>query len=138
MGGLIETVGNILEKEMDRIAREIEADMKAEASAHRRTGAAADAIHIDDISTGSVFGIGRFIGAYADFDSKGDGNGGTHLYYLDQGNGGSGRTIYPRRKWDRRGRPYPAKLRLKDGTYRTSVKGYEGIGFIKKIADRYR
>lgn len=133
MGGLIEAVGDICQKELDRIAKEIEGKMKAEASkpgsSHVRTGLASSSIHIEDIGTGSVFGAGRFIGADADFDSEGDGNGGTHLYYMNYGNGGSGKIIKPKRK---------KALALKDGTIAPYVRGYSGRHFIEKIADEYR
>lgn len=132
MGSLIEAVGGIVQEELDRIAKEIEEQMKAEAvgkKAHIRTGLAQASIHIEDIGTGSVFGAGRFIGADADFDSQGDGNGGTHLYYMNYGNGGSGRIIKPKRK---------KALALKDGTLAPYVRGYSGKHFIEKIADKYR
>lgn len=132
MGNLIKAVGGIVQQELDRIAKEIEEQMKAEAvgkKAHVRTGLAQASIHIEDIGTGSVFGVGRFIGADADFDSQGDGNGGTHLYYMNYGNGGSGRIIKPKKK---------KALALKDGTLAPYVRGYGGKHFIEKIADKYR
>ena len=134
MGGLIEAVTNIVQDELDRIAKEIEAEMKAEAGRHKSTYrsptyAAQSAIHIEDIGTGSVFGAGRFIGADANFDSSGDGDGGVHLYYMDQGNNAHGQFIYPKRK---------KALKLKDGTIAPYVRSYSGRHFIKKIADKYR
>lgn len=132
MGGLIEAVSNIVQDELDRIAKEIEAKMKAEASNHKSsnrspTGMAAASIHIEDIGTGSVFGAGRFIGADAYFDD----DGGTHLYYMDQGNRGNGPGgfIYPTSR---------KVLKLKDGSYAAYVRTYKGKHFIKKIADEYR
>lgn len=132
MGSLIEVVGGIVQKELDRIAKEIEGQMKAEASNHKAsyrspTGAAAASIHIEDIGTGSVFGAGRFIGAYANFND----DGGTHLYYMDQGNSGNGPGgfIYPTRK---------KALKLDDGTLAAYVSPYRGKHFIKRIADQYR
>ena len=132
MGGLIEAVGGIVQEELDRIAKEIEAKMKAEASNHKPsyrspTGAAAASIHIENIGTGSVFGMGRFIGADAYFND----DGGTHLYYMDQGNSGNGPGgfIYPTRK---------KALKLDDGTLAAYVSPYRGKHFIKKIADQYR
>ena len=130
MGWLTEAVGDICEKEMDRIAKEIETAMKAEAGKHRLsyrspTGAAEASIHIEDIGTGSVFGMGRFIGAEANFND----DGGTHLYYMNYGNGGGGRIIRPTRR---------KVLKLDDGTFAPYVFGYSGKHFIEKIADRYR
>lgn len=134
MGWLIESVCDICEKEMDRIAREIEMEMISEAGKHKGsyrspTFAAQEAIHVEDIGTGSLIGMGRFIGADAEFDSSGNGNGGAHLYYMNYGNGGSGRIIRPKRK---------KALQLKDGTVAPYVRGYSGKHFIEKIADRYR
>ena len=130
MGWLIETVGDIVQEEMDRIAKQIQSEMIVEASKHKPsyrspTFDAAASIHIEDIGTGSVFGMGRFIGATANFND----DGGTHLYYMDQGNGGNGRII----------RPKTSKvLKLDDGSFAPYVRGYSGRGFIKKIADKYR
>ena len=132
MGDFIKTVGGLVQKELDRIAKEIETDMKAEASKHKSTnnsptGMASASIHIEDIGTGSVFGAGRFIGAYADFND----DGGTHLYYMNYGNKGNGPGgfIYPTRK---------KVLKLKVGTYAAYVNTYKGRHFIEKIADKYR
>ena len=133
MGGLIEAVGNIVQQELDRIAKEIESQMIAEAYKWKATyrtptGRAAASIHIEDIGTGSVFGAGRFIGADTTWSSE---DGGTHLYYMDQGNKPNAPD----------GRIHPTKkkaLKLKDGSVRRSVSTYRGRGFIKEIADRYR
>ena len=132
MGKLIETVGGLVLKELDRIAKEIEAEMKAEASRHKSTnhsptGMASASIHIENIGTGSAFGAGRFIGAEANFND----DGGTHLYYMNYGNKGNGPGgfIYPTKK---------KVLKLKDGTYAAYVNTYKGRHFIEKIADKYR
>lgn len=134
-GKLIEAVGGIVQKELDRIAKEIEAEMKAEAGKHRSsyknpTNMAQASIHIENIGTGSVFGAGRFIGADAYFPPDGD-DGGTHLYYMTHGNRGNGPGgfIYPTRK---------KALKLKDGTFASYVSPYRGRNFIKQIADKYR
>lgn len=50
-------------------------------------------------------------------------------YYADQGNGGRGRIIHP---------THAKALRLKDGTIRKSVHGYEGTHFVREVADRHR
>lgn len=129
---LIETVGGIVQEELDRIAKEIETEMKAEAGKHKSTyrsptNMAQASIHIENIGTGSVFGMGRFIGADAYFDD----DGGTHLYYMTHGNKGNGSLgmIYPTRK---------KALKLKDGTLASYVRPYKGRNFIKDIADKYR
>lgn len=132
MSKLIEAVGGIVQEELDRIANEIMAEMKAEAGKHKSTYKsptymAQASIHIENTGTGSVFGMGRFIGANAYFDD----DGGTHLYYMTHGNKGNGSfgMIYPTRK---------KVLKLKDGTYAPYVRPYKGRNFIKEIADRYR
>ena len=55
-------------------------------------------------------------------------------YYADQGNGGSGRIIYPRRA---------QRLKITNGINRTLgyaayVHGYEGDHFVERVADRHR
>ena len=55
-------------------------------------------------------------------------------YYADQGNGGPNRIIYPRRA---------KALKITNGINRTLgyakyVHGYDGEGYIKKVADRHR
>ena len=53
-----------------------------------------------------------------------------HLYYLDEGNGGKGRRIYPTR-----GRA----LYVKDyGVWAGSVSGYDGFHIARKVASKYR
>lgn len=132
-GKLIEAVGGIVQEELDRIANEIMVEMKAEAGKHKSTYKnptymAQASIHIENIGTGSVFGMGRFIGADCSFDSD---DGGTHLYYMTHGNRGNGAMgmIYPTRK---------KALKLKDGTLAAYVRPYKGRNFIKQIADKYR
>ena len=55
-------------------------------------------------------------------------------YYADEGNGGPGRIIYPRR------RKY---LKITNGINRTlgyakSVHGYDGDHYVERVADRHR
>lgn len=114
-------------RQMEDIAHDIENEMKARAvgtKAHVRTGEASRSI-----KTEKVDDITYRIGAKADFDSQGNGNGGTHLYYMNYGNKGSGSRIYPKRG---------KGLALKDGSVRRSVKAYDGKHFIEDIADKYR
>lgn len=131
---LVEKVKAICKEQMEELAETIESELKAEAHGHRakvKTGMAAASVHIEP--------NGEFayrIGAYASFPPNGN-DGGTHLYYLDQGNGGSGTVIRSKRATDRRGR-VPGKLHLKDGSFRTEVSGYSGTHFISKVADRHR
>lgn len=119
MGELVEYVNQVANMELDKVAKEIEADMKAVANEHWKSGEAYHAIHIEQNGEYS-----RIIGATG-------GEGAKHLYYLDQGNGG--RQIYPK---------HSKALRLTDGRGNTvafagSVRPYKGIGFLKKIADKY-
>ena len=55
-------------------------------------------------------------------------------YYADQGNGGPGRIIYPRKA---------KALKITNGVNRTLgyakyVHGYDGTHFVKTVADRHR
>ena len=114
-------------RQMEDIAHDIEGEMKSEAvgrKAHVRTGEASREIEVEKVDDATYR-----IGAYADFDSRGDGNGGTHLYYMNYGNSGSGSRIYPTRG---------KGLALKDGSVRRSVKAYGGRHFIERIAAKYR
>lgn len=129
---LVEKVRAICREEMLELARTIEGELKVGAvgkRAHVRTGKAALSIHIEEEDEAHIF-----VGAHASFPPDGDDDG-THLYYLDQGNGGG--RIHSKRQFDRKGRP-PGKLALKDGSYRTSVSGYSGTGFIATVANRHR
>lgn len=115
------------ERELDRVALEIEGEMKAVVSEHYKSGKALAAIHIEkkDMFT-------RWIGGT---DGTGTGVSGTdHLLLLDQGNGGSGSRIVPKNS---------RALRLTDGrgntkAFATSVRGYDGIHFLARIASRHR
>ena len=130
---LVEKVTAITEEQMMELAKTIEGELISEVSAHSRTGRAAGSIHIEKEDDTHIF-----VGARANFGDYRDG--GMHLYYLDQGNGGSGKTIKSKRKYDRRGRK-PGKLKIMNGMYTmyaTSVSGYEGANIIKEVADRHR
>lgn len=117
-------------RQLEEVASDIQTEMKAEASKHRPTyksptNEAAGSIEIEQIS-----GISYRIGAYADFDSRGNGNGGTHLYYMNYGNSGNGDD----------GRIHPTRgkgLVLKNGSVRRRVSTYEGRHFIERIAAKY-
>ena len=112
----------ICERELDRVAAEIESEMKAKVAEHYKSGDAERAIHIERTGV-----LTRFIGGTG-------GEGTKHLYYLDQGNGGRGRIIRPTRS---------KALRLTDGRGNTrafakQVHGYDGIHFVAEIASRHR
>lgn len=128
---LVEKVKTICIEQMDELASTIEGELKAECP--KRTGRAAASIHIEELGE-----YRRRIGAKANFSDYSDG--GVHLYYADQGNGGSGKTIKSTRPTDRLGRK-PGKLHIMNGMhtmYVSSVSGYEGTHFIKAVADRHR
>lgn len=130
---LVEKVHEITQERMRELAQTIEGELKAEASAHARTGRAAASIHIEEESETSIF-----VGAEPNFSDYSDG--GTHLYYLDQGNGGGGKKIRSTREVDRLGRK-PGKLMIMNGMhtmYANSVKGYKGAHIVKAVADRHR
>lgn len=127
---LIETVQAVIEDQMQQIAETIEGELKT-ACPFGGTGMAKASIHIEKKSSTTYR-----IGANATFPKDGN-DGGTHLYYADQGNGGGSTLIYSTRPYDRLGRP-PGKLKLKDGSFRSNVRSYEGKGFIKEVADRHR
>ena len=117
MGALVEYVNKVANMELDKVAEDIEAEMKAIVSEHSRSGEALSAIHIEKNGEYS-----RLIGASGNEGAK-------HLYYLDQGNAGSGKRIYPKTS---------KALYLKDyDIYRGAVNAYDGIHFLKKIADKY-
>jgi len=121
---LVEVVNKVCRETLDEVALKVEADMKAVANEHFRTGAAYRAIHIeapDDFT--------RLIGGFG-------GEGTKHLVWLDQGNNPNGAD----------GRIHPTnhdKLRIRDKrgntvAFASSVRTYPGIHFLKEIADKYR
>lgn len=116
-------------RQMEDVAHDIESEMKSEAGKHRSTYRSPTGEAASSIKTEQINDVTYRIGAEADFDSRGDGNGGTHLYYMNYGNMGSGSRIYPTRG---------KGLALKDGSVRRSVKTYSGRHFIERIASKYR
>lgn len=126
MGAFVHVVEVAVEKETDRVVKGIYGEMKAVVGGHSRTGQAVGAIHIEG------GGSSWFIGGTG-------GEGTKHLYYLNEGNGGSGAIITSTRKVDRLGRK-PGKLAVMDGmytTFRPYVHGYSGIHFVESIASHY-
>lgn len=119
---LMEVVNKVCRETLDEVAQKVEADMKAVADEHFRSGAAYRAIHIEAPDDRT-----RLIGGFG-------GEGTRHLVWLDQGNGGSGSRIYPKNS---------KMLRIKDKrgntvAFASSVRAYGGIHFLKSIADKYR
>lgn len=128
---VVELVKTACKEQMAEIAQRIEGDLKSECP--KRTGRAAASIKTNQMTDTSYR-----IGAYANFADYSDG--GTHLYYADQGNGGSGSIIRSTRAVDRRGRP-PGKLKIMNGMqmqYAPYVRSYAGKHFIEKVANKYR
>lgn len=125
-----ELVVGYIGQQMDELAKQIEADYKAEVANHKYTpgasGAALGAIHIEKRSEYSYF-----IGAKVGSDHT---DGGLHLYYLDEGNGGKGTRIYPKHA--------RALGKHPDGIpgigWRKSVRGYSGFHITTKVASKYR
>lgn len=120
---LVETVRAITKEQMLELARTIEGELKAECPSD--TGMARRSIHIEEEDDSHIF-----VGAHASFPPDGN-DGGTHLYYADQGNraNGSDGRIHPTRK---------KALALKDGSIRASVRPYGGKHFIEAVANRHR
>ena len=116
---LVEKVWAITKQEMMELADTIEVELKSECP--RRSGEAARSIHIEQIDDYHIFVGGSNL----------------HLYYADEGNGGSRRIITSTRPFDRNGVP-PGKLKFSDGSFHTSAHGYKGKHFVKMVADRHR
>ena len=108
---LVQIVNNVCISEMDKVASVIEGELKAECP--KRTGEAASSIGISTPST-----VVRRIGGTN-----------THLFFADQGNNQSKRTIYPVRA---------KALRFTDGSFHARASTYEGSHFVEKVADRHR
>lgn len=116
---LVEKVRAITKQGMMELADTIEVELRSECP--RRSGEAARSIGIEPIDDYHIFVGGSNL----------------HLYYADQGNGGSRRIIKSTRPYDRNGVP-PGKLKFSDGTFHTSARGYNGKHFVKMVADRHR
>ena len=107
-------VKGIIEMQMTDLVNRVYADFKAEVGKHNRSGEAQASISILSQTVNHALIGGNDL----------------HLYYLDKGNGGKGRRIYPKK-----GRG----LYLKDyDIWASSVSGYDGFHVAKKVADKYR
>lgn len=120
---MVETLTNVVKEELDELANTIYGELRAACPSD--SGKARASIHIEAPSEHT-----RFVGARAYFPPSGD-DGGTHLYYADQGNrpNASDGRIHPTRS---------QALRLKDGSFRKSVSTYGGKHFIAEVASRHR
>ncbi len=112
----VERLNNVVEEKLDELAKTVQIEMQTLVVNHGTTTHRERLITIDKQSEHS-----RFVGS-TDLG----------LYYLDQGNGGSGATITPRVK--------KAMAFNWKGAYwvRTQVHGYDGIHFVRTVADRHR
>ena len=113
-------VKGVIEQQMLDLAERIEGDLKAMVAPHSRSGMALGAIHIEKRSVSNYF-IGGTNGTGMGL------NGTDHLAMLDEGNGS--RIIYPVRA---------KALRFTDGSIHGRAKPYKGIGFVSKVANKYR
>lgn len=109
--GITQIVEDAIKKELDRVSMQIEGELKAECPS--RTGEARGSIHIEE--TGQ---FERFVGGTN-----------LHLYFADEGNNQSTRTIYPVRA---------KALRFADGSFHAKASTYEGKHFVRAVADRHR
>lgn len=106
--------------ELEKVANNVKHDMVSIVSRHSISGRAVSAIKIEKLSN-----VSYFIGAHINFRNPDDG--GLHLYYLDEGNGGGRARIRPRRA---------KALKTPYGLYH-SVSGYDGIHFVREVAQKY-
>lgn len=119
--GFVQILDSVVEEELDKLATRIQYELKR--ACPKRTGEAAASIHIEMTDKYS-----RFVGA--DTSTPG----GLALYYADQGNGGRGTIIKPKRA-----KALP--ITNKNGqwiAFRSQVHGYEGSHFVKAVADKHR
>ena len=108
---LVEKVYAITREQMLELAQTIQGELKAECPV--RSGEARGAIHIEEIDEEHIF----------------VGGANSHLFFADQGNNQSMRTI----------RPVRAKaLHFSDGTFHPKASTYKGKHFVKAVADRHR
>lgn len=113
--GLVETVTDVIEKELDRVADEICTEYKAAVKANLKrpnesTGEAANSIHVE--KTGKY---SRFVGSNN-----------LHLYFFEMGNGS--KTIYPVRK---------KVLKYRNGVYSMHSTPYGGKNIKAIVAAKH-
>lgn len=146
MHSITDIVIKLTNAQVVALANQIKDEIQDELLDHICTGAAynsfsigfqgkGEAIAYGDFATGAE---GSFSGGFLNYVVIGSNE--PSAYYLDQGNGGPGRRIASTRHTDSRGR-VPAKLHLEHigpDVYAPSVRGYKGIHYIKKVADRHR
>lgn len=114
----VERLNNVVEEKLDELAKTVQREMRDIVEDYSDTG------RENKITITKQAEHARFVGAID-----------LGLFYLDQGNGGSNRLIYPRRKngtmvWvdNATGQFFARKV----------VHGYNGIHFVRRVADRHR
>lgn len=127
-GTVVEIAKGYIDGELSKIARDIYMDMIAAVSPHSKSGAAINALRIQQLSNVSYF-IGADVGSNPH-------DGGLHLKFLNDGNGTGG--IPKNGRKPKRPMPmtygYPGKPR----GYAMHASNYKGIHFVEKIASKYR
>lgn len=145
MENITDIVVKLTNKQVIAIANQIKDEIQDELLDHLCTGAAyssfsigfqgkGENISFGDFATGME---GNFAGGFLNYVVIGSNE--PSAYYLDQGNGGPSRRIYSTRPADKMGRKPKLHLtHIGENVYATSVRGYNGIHYIKKVADRHR
>lgn len=142
---ITDIVTGITNRRVKEIAEQMRDEMREIVSEHSRSGKAYDSIEIHYNNPNS--GRGDF-GNGAEGSLRGGfmtyvfiGSHEKSAYYLDQGNNQHGGLIYPHGKalvFQGYGR-YAGKGNGRNGEYiLPSVRAYEGIHFVKEVADRHR
>lgn len=129
---VVEITNRVMRTEAAQIQKELRDECPRSATGHNGKHVA-DSFRIMRESSGAAVGISGagFITSVLIGSTE------PGAYYANYGNGGGGHEIRSTRAYDRRGRK-PGKLKLKDGTYRVMVHGYEGTHFVERVADRHR
>lgn len=140
MESITDIVVNLTNKQVKALAEQMLAEIQSTIRSEmkhpeRSTGAAANSFSISwNGGGGGAFEAGASGSFHGGFlTSVTIGSDEPSAYYLDQGNGGPGRTIRSSR--------YPkGSLHLAHigDVYAKQVKGYDGIHYIKKVADMHR
>lgn len=120
---LWDKVVGIVNKRMNTEAQQILSELQAECP--KDTGRTAASFHIAGKGEGGTVSVGAkgLIGSVQIISTE------LSAYYANYGNGGRNRTIYP---------THAKALHLKDGSFRGSVRGYDGTHFVEKVANRHR
>lgn len=137
MHDITDIVTGITNRRVKELAYEIKSELEDKCEEHYCTGAAARSFKVsfNGAGGGGAFEAGAsgsfrggFLTSVSIYSNE------PSAYYLDQGNGGPGRRIvshgYPRRSLH--------LTHIGDDVYAKSVRGYDGIHYVKEVADRHR